>query len=91
MLFLFAVVIDSVFNLGKHYYPPAPLQEFQEKIKEREIKSLIVDNLKSSSDEDISYNDDSSCEKDDIDYPHFVGDNHDPLETSPLSIKKTNM
>lgn len=45
--------------------------------RKRKIKSLILDDLKISFDEDSSIDDDSSDEKDDIDPIPFDGDDDD--------------
>ena len=48
---LSALVITFVFKSGKNYYPQTLLEECKYKIKEKEIKSLIRENLASSSDD----------------------------------------
>ena len=49
---LSALVIDFVFKLGKNYYSQAFLKECKYRINEREIESLIKDDLESPSDYD---------------------------------------
>lgn len=49
---LSAIVIDSVFKLGKNLNPQTFLEECKYRINEKEIKSLIKDDPKSSSDYD---------------------------------------
>ena len=45
--------MDSVFNSGKNYYPQRFLRECNYKVKEKEIKSFITDDLESSSEEEF--------------------------------------
>ena len=47
-----AVVIEFIFKSSKIYYPETFLEEYQYKLKEKEIKSLITDDLQSFSDDD---------------------------------------
>ena len=49
---LSAIVIDSTFKLGKIYFPQTFLEECKYKIKEKEILSLITNDLDSSPDGD---------------------------------------
>ena len=50
-------VIDSVFKLGKNYFPQAFLEECKYKIKKKEIKSFINDDLENFSDDDFEKED----------------------------------
>ena len=49
IIFLSAIVTDSVFKLGKIYYPQTFLEECKYKIKEKGIKPLITEDLESFS------------------------------------------
>ena len=51
-LCLSAIVIDFVFKLVNNHYPQALLEECKYKVKEKELTSLIKDNLESSSSDD---------------------------------------
>ena len=46
------IMIDSVFKLGKSFYPQTFLEECKYKMKEKEIKSFIEDDLENSSDDE---------------------------------------
>ena len=85
---LSAILTDSVFNSEKHYYPQAPLEEFQYKIKEREIKLLIVNDIGSFSDEDSDSNDDSSNQKYHTYSPPFVDDSHHLFDSLPFGLRE---
>ena len=69
---LSTIVIDSVFNLCEHYFPQVLLEEYEYKIRKRKTKSLIVDDLESSS------NAGDSSDEEDIAYPPFDDDNYYP-------------
>ena len=45
-------MIDFVFKLVNNHYPQALLEEYKYKVKEKELTSLIKDNLESSSSDD---------------------------------------
>ena len=86
------------FNSHKHYFPQALLEECQQKIQEKEIKSSIVNNLEGSSDEDYSSSDDDDDDDDDNDdddnsderdnvYPLFVDGGHDPVDGSSCRFR----
>ena len=45
-------MIDFVFKLVNNHYPQALLEECKYKVKEKELTSLIKDNLESSSSDD---------------------------------------
>lgn len=45
-------MIDSVSKSGKNYFPQRSLEEQKNKITEKEKKSLIRDDIESSSDDD---------------------------------------
>ena len=74
---LSGIVLDSVFDSHNHYFPQALLEECQQKIQEKEIKSSIANNFEgssgedyysSSSDDDDDNDDDNSDERDNV-YP----------------------
>ena len=46
--------VDSVSKLGKNYYSQIFLEEWKYKIKEKETKALVKDDLKSSFDNDFT-------------------------------------
>ena len=56
---LSGVVIDSAFSSGERYFSLALLVGCPYVIRERELKSLIVDDLEKSSDENVSHRNDS--------------------------------
>ena len=47
---LSVVLIDSVFKIGKNYYPQVFLEEFKSIVKEKELTRHITENLEISSD-----------------------------------------
>ena len=46
------VLIDSVFKMGKNYYPQVSLNEYKYNVKEKEITEYINEDLEISSDSD---------------------------------------
>ena len=47
------MVIDSVFRMGKSYYPQVFLKKPKYKIKEKKITTFITDDIETSSDNDL--------------------------------------
>ena len=47
------MVIDSVFRMGKSYYPQVFLKKSKYKIKEKKITTFITDDIETSSDNDL--------------------------------------
>ena len=46
------VLIDSVFKMGKNYYPQVSLKEYKYNVKEKEVTEYINEDLEISSDSD---------------------------------------
>ena len=46
------ILLDSIFRIGKNYYPQVLLQEYKCVIKEKNIHSYIIDDVEISSDSD---------------------------------------
>ena len=51
---LSVISIDSIFGMGKNYYPQVILEECKRILKEKEVTRHITENLEISSDENIS-------------------------------------
>ena len=45
-------MLDSIFRVGKNYYPQVLLEEYKYVIKEKNIHSYIIDDVEISSDSD---------------------------------------
>ena len=45
-------MLDSIFRIGKNYYPQLFLEEYKYVIKEKNIHSYIIDDVEISSDSD---------------------------------------
>ena len=45
-------MLDSIFRIGKNYYPQVLLEEYKCVIKEKNIHSYIIDDVEISSDSD---------------------------------------
>ena len=45
-------MLDSIFRIGKNYYPQVFLEEYKYVIKEKNIHSYIIDDVEISSDSD---------------------------------------
>ena len=48
-IFLSIIVIDSVFKLGKNYYPQTFLEEWKYRIKKKNINTFTIDDAEISS------------------------------------------
>ena len=46
------ILLDSIFRIGKNYYPQVLLEEYKYVIKEKNIHSYIIDDVEISSDSD---------------------------------------
>ena len=46
------ILLDSIFRIGKNYYPQVLLEEYKCVIKEKNIHSYIIDDVEISSDSD---------------------------------------
>ena len=46
------ILLDSIFRVGKNYYPQVLLEEYKYVIKEKNIHSYIIDDVEISSDSD---------------------------------------
>ena len=58
------MLIDSVFIMGKNYYPQVFLDEYKYTVKEKKISQYINDDLEISSDDsykEASYESDKEC------------------------------
>ena len=67
--YLSLIILDSVFNVGKKYYPQTLLEECKYEIKKNKMGNLINDNLKpssSNSESDNESNNESDSESDNI-------------------------
>ena len=54
--FLSLIIVDSVFNVGKKYYPQTLLEECKYEIKKNKMDNLINDDVKPSSSDSESDN-----------------------------------
>ena len=46
------ILLDSIFRVGKNYYPQVLLEEYKYVIKEKNIHSYIIDDVEISCDSD---------------------------------------
>ena len=67
--FLSLIIVDSVINVGKKYYPQTLLEECKYEIKKNKMENLINDDVKpssSNSESDNESNNESDSESDNI-------------------------
>ena len=61
-IFVSVILIDSVFKIGKNYYPQVFLEEYKYIIKEKEVTGHITKDLEILSDEENCYEENNSNE-----------------------------